>query len=75
MVQAIAEGVRGGIFPANQARPASADPKNCRYCDFQRICPTNKLALWARKVDSPQVAAYKMLSGGALDADAEEDAG
>ena len=75
MVQAIAEGVRGGIFPANPGPPGFGGPENCRYCDFQRICPTNKLALWARKVDSPQVAAYKMLSGGALDADAEEDAG
>ena len=75
MVQAIAEGVRGGIFPANPGPPGFGGPENCRYCDFQRICPTNKLALWARKIDSPQVAAYKMLSGGALDADAEKDAG
>ena len=74
-VQAIAEGVRGGVFPANPGPPGFGGPENCRYCDFQRICPTNKLALWARKGDSPQAAAYKMLSGGALDADAEEDAG
>ena len=75
MVQAIAEGVRGGVFPANPGPPGFGGPENCRYCDFQRICPTNKLALWARKGDSTQAAAYKMLSGGALDADAEEDAG
>ena len=74
-VQAIAEGVRGGVFPANPGPPGFGGPENCRYCDFQRICPTNKLALWARKGDSTQAAAYKMLSGGALDADAEEDAG
>ena len=73
-VQAIAEGVRGGVFPANPGPPGFGGPENCRYCDFQRICPTNKLALWARKGDSTQAAAYKMLSGGALDADAEEDA-
>ena len=73
-VQAIAEGVRGGVFPANPGPSGFGGPENCRYCDFQRICPTNKLALWARKGDSPQAAAYKMLSGGALDADAEEDA-
>ena len=74
-VLAIAEGVRGGVFPANPGPPGFGGPENCRYCDFQRICPTNKLALWARKGDSTQAAAYKMLSGGALDADAEEDAG
>ena len=73
-VQAIAEGVRGGVFPANPGPPGFDGPENCRYCDFQRICPTNKLALWARKGDSPQAAAYRMLSGGA-DADAEGDAG
>ena len=75
MVQAIAEGVRGGVFPANPGPSGFGGPENCRYCDFQRICPTNKLALWARKGDSTQAAAYKMLSDGALDADAEEDAG
>ena len=74
-VQSIAKGVRGGVFPANPGPPGFGGPENCRYCDFQRICPTNKLALWGRKGDSPQAAAYKMLSGGALDADAEEDAG
>ena len=73
-VQAIAKGVRGGVFPANPGPPGFGGPENCRYCDFQRICPSNKLALWARKGDSPQAAAYRMLSGGA-DADAEEDAG
>ena len=73
-VQAIAEGVRGGVFPANPGPPGFGGPENCRYCDFQRICPTNKLALWARKGDSTQAAAYKTLSGGALDADAEEGA-
>ena len=74
-VQAIAEGIRGGVFPANPGPSGFGGPENCRYCDFQRICPTNKLALWARKGDSPQAAAYKTLSGGAFDADAEEDAG
>ncbi len=74
-VQGIVEGVRGGVFPANPGPAGFGGPENCRYCDFQRICPTNKLALWARKGDSPQTAAYRILSGGALDADAEEDAG
>ena len=72
-VQAIAAGVRGGVFPANPGPSGFGGPENCRYCDFQRICPTNKLALWARKGDSPQAAAYRLLSGGALEADAEKD--
>ena len=72
-VQAIAEGVRGGVFPANPGPAGYGGPENCHYCDFQRICPTNKLALWARKGDSPQAAAYRLLSGGTLEADAEED--
>ena len=74
-VQAIAEGVRGGVFPANPGPPGFGGPENCRYCDFQRICPTNKLTLWARKGDSPQAAAYKTLCSDASNADAEEDAG
>ena len=73
-VQIIAKGVRGGIFPANPGPPGFGGPENCRYCDFQRICPTNKVALWERKQDSPQVAAYRVLSDGPH-ADSEEDAG
>ena len=73
-VQAIVDGVRGGIFPANPGPPGFRGPENCSYCDFQRICPTNKLALWERKVDSPRIAPYKELSRGTDDADTEEDA-
>ena len=75
VVQAIAEGVRGGVFPANPGPAGFGGHENCRYCDFQRICPTNKSALWARKGGSTLAEAYTKLSGGALDADAEEDAG
>ena len=74
-VQVIADGVRGGVFPADPGPSGFGGPENCRFCDFQRICPTNKLVLWARKGDSPQAAAYQMLGGGALDAKAEGDAG
>ena len=73
-VQAITDGVRGGVFPADPGLSGFGGPENCRFCDFQRICPTNKLVLWTRKRDSPQAAAYQMLSRGALGANAEGDA-
>ena len=65
VVQAIAEGVRGGVFPANPGPAGFGGPENCRYCDFQRICPTNKSALWARKGGSPMASAFTRSSAAA----------
>ena len=38
--------VRSGIFPAT---PEEGDRGNCRYCDFNRLCPTRRRQIWERK--------------------------
>ena len=74
-VQTIADGVRGGVFPANPGPPGRDEPRNCGYCDFKRICPADKQALWGRKSGSPQAAGYAALVSGGEDAgEGEEDA-
>ena len=73
-IEVIANGVRSGVFPAVPG-PAGqgGEPENCRFCDFKRICPTNKQALWERKRESPEAAAYTRLGGTTPD-EADEDA-
>ncbi|MDE2899904.1 MAG: PD-(D/E)XK nuclease family protein [Chloroflexota bacterium] len=73
-VEVIATGVRGGVFPAVPG-PAGqgGEAENCRFCDFKRVCPTNRQALWERKRESPEAAAYTRLGGITTD-EADEDA-
>lgn len=73
-VQIIVEGMRGGVFPAVPSPSAgSREMENCRYCDFKRVCPTDRQALWARKSGAPQASPYVKLAGGPPGDDVEED--
>ncbi len=62
MIETIASGIEQGLFPAN---PGSSDnqTENCRYCDFDRVCPANRDLLWERKSQNPELAAYLRLRG------------
>ncbi|MCY4623734.1 MAG: PD-(D/E)XK nuclease family protein [Chloroflexi bacterium] len=72
-VLSIAEGVRGGVFPAVPGPNRNGEFENCRYCDFKRVCPANKQALWARKAGSQQAQAYARLGAPAGDEDDSEE--
>ena len=37
---------RSGVFPAT---PEEGDRGNCRYCDFNRLCPVRRRQIWERK--------------------------
>ena len=59
----IVSGIKGGIFPAIPGSPdQSGGPRNCRYCDFDKICPSNRDVLWERKQGDPLLKAYMGLS-------------
>ncbi|MDO8689571.1 MAG: PD-(D/E)XK nuclease family protein, partial [Dehalococcoidia bacterium] len=58
VVAAIASGIQAGVFPAHPGGPGRDQPENCGYCGFLRICPSDKDALWERKMASPELAAY-----------------
>jgi hypothetical protein len=54
VVQHAADGIRAGVF---LARPGDYDRgtfKNCRFCEYDRICPTSRDLAWDRK--SPGLA-------------------
>ena len=71
-VSAIAEGIRGGVFPANPGSGQARDggPANCAYCDFNSLCPSRRRQLWERKKQDGLVSGYLSLS-----ADGERDTG
>ena len=52
---------RSGVFPAT---PEEGDRGNCRYCDFNRLCPARRRQIWERKGrNDPAVQAFNALGG------------
>jgi ATP-dependent helicase/nuclease subunit B len=62
MVQTIVAGIREGVFPANPGVPGMDGPANCTFCDFNRLCPTDRVSQWARKQNSPEATPYVKLT-------------
>ena len=66
-VSVVVDGVTSGLFPA---RPGEATNwpvdgwSNCRYCDYDRLCPTDRGRQWERKRHAPDLAAYAELAEG-----------
>ena len=67
-VSAIVSGIGSGLFPANPGDYGFRGFENCRYCDFDSLCPSRRGALWERKRGHDALADYRRLSG-------EEDEG
>ena len=54
----IVTGIRQGVVPANPGKPGNRGPENCTYCDFDRICPSNRGRLWERKQSASGMEPY-----------------
>ncbi len=63
VVATASSGIAAGIFPARPGPRDRGSWENCRYCDFDRICPTNRLRVWDSKKRNAALADYTELSG------------
>ena len=61
-VSSVVEGIRAGVFPANPGDPRENGFANCRYCDFDALCPSRRDEVWELKKEDPRVAAYRELA-------------
>lgn len=67
-VGTIVEGIDNGVFPARPSDPSSwgdGPPsfENCRFCEYNRICPKSKARLWeAKKTSNPALDNYRRLA-------------
>lgn len=66
LVAIIVESIEQGLFPAN---PGGESCPNCRYCDYETICPADKALAWERIKRDPAFADYIKMAG------CEEEAG
>ena len=67
VVSVIAGNIRDGVFPpAPRGRPGWREGRstleNCRWCPYDVVCPTDRMATWDRKRGAPGVKAYRELS-------------
>ena len=67
VVSVIAAGIKDGVFPpAPRGNPGWRDGRttldNCRWCPYDAVCPTDRMATWDLKRDAPGVEAYRGLS-------------
>jgi ATP-dependent helicase/nuclease subunit B len=44
----IADGIEDGLFPANPGKEDRESWVNCRYCPYDRVCPTHRDEVWER---------------------------
>ncbi len=59
----ITAGIRSGAFPANPGLLRQGEHDNCRYCDFNSLCPSGRAEAWERKQGDALLADYLELAG------------
>jgi len=61
----VTSSITAGLFPA---RPGAADHwagyENCRYCDFNSLCPPDRAGEWERVRTDDRLAGYVALAEG-----------
>lgn len=66
-IASIIEGIGSGLFPARPgpwvSHPERPGHENCRYCDFNSLCPARRGDLWQRKKSDASIGVYLSLSG------------
>ena len=73
-VTLIVSGIRSGAFPANPGAPGDQGFENCRFCDFNTLCPSRRDDMWERKKTDSQAAAYRELIEDGLSNETEPEA-
>ena len=63
-ISTIVSGIRAGVFPANPGAPDRGSNANCRFCDFDSVCPSRRSDLWERKKSDSVIAGYLSLAEG-----------
>ena len=62
-VTTIVSGIGSGLFPANPGKEDRGSFKNCRYCEFDTLCPSRRDVMWEQKKQDSRLAEYVELSG------------
>jgi hypothetical protein len=61
VLDVVVGGIRGGIYPANPGVARSFPRETweaCKYCPYDRVCPSTRLEQWRGVREDPAVRAY-----------------
>jgi len=58
----ILDGIAEGAFPFHPGDLEGSGDSNCRYCDFDALCPRDRAATWQRAALAPALGAYLALA-------------
>ena len=74
LVAAMVEGIDSGVFAASpgEFNQWSKAHDNCRYCDYDRVCPVARGEMAEAKVEAPELAVRRRLQPAEADADAAD---
>jgi RecB family exonuclease len=62
VLEEIVEGIESGVFPAEpEAEAYPSGFENCRYCEFDRLCPSDRLVQQDAKAAAPQLVRFRTL--------------
>jgi RecB family exonuclease len=73
MLARVARGVRGGVFPQDPGKRVESWFDNCRYCDYERICPSARGELARRKAGDSAITSARAGFSDVLEPDSETD--
>jgi RecB family exonuclease len=60
----VADGIAAGAFPARPGEVDRQSYRNCKWCDYDRLCQRDRGRQWDRKRDAPVLAGYVALAEG-----------
>lgn len=64
VLESIASGIADGVFPARPGPKKWDEWENCKFCDYDRVCPSDRGRRWYRKRDDDALAGYVSLVEG-----------
>jgi hypothetical protein len=57
----LADGIEDGVFPGNPGPEDRDSWDNCRFCPYDRVCPSQRDEIWERVLLSPESLSYRSL--------------
>jgi ATP-dependent helicase/nuclease subunit B len=74
-VDAIADGMAGGIYPADPGDDDFRGPTNCGFCAFDRVCATDRIRQLGRIAEDPALEPWRRLRAIGNEVGAEAEGG
>jgi hypothetical protein len=72
-LETISTGIGDGVFPAHPGKEDWFSFENCKYCEYDRICPADRDRAWERLQHADELASYRELSKPIEAEDSDDD--